>query len=168
MPAEAGHHPNLPYFDQATGSLHLNGTSLIDSTETTIVAQGSNGLGIKNYCRVVYDFAVDGGVIGLITPATAVALPNKAVVTNGWFHVTTLFVGATATIALGLVTTTDLLGATAIATFGSTGFHAMIPVGTAATFVASTLATQKMTMTVATAALTAGKAVFVLEYIVTL
>lgn len=171
MPVEAGHHPNLPYFDQATGSLHLNGSTLYDSNENFIGTSGTNGLGQVGYCRVTYDFAVDGGAIAAIVPANAVALPAKAVITNAWAHVLTAFTsGGSAQFAVSIEAANDLRTAATITTggFDSTGFKALIPVGTAATFVQTTVATRKLTLTVSVATLTAGKAVFIMQYLVTL
>lgn len=177
MAAEAGHAANRVYHGQ-DGALHLNGATLFDPSEnpvdlTTInaVALGSNGLGLVGYCRVTYDFAVDGGAIAAIVPAVAVVLPAKAVITNAWAHVLTAFTsGGSAQFAVSIEGANDLRTAAIIATggFDTTGFKALIPVGTAATFVQTTVATRKLTMTVSVATLTAGKAVFILQYLVTL
>jgi hypothetical protein len=168
MPAEAGHHPNLPYFDQATGSLHLNGSTMYDSAEQVIGTTATSGLSQLGICRVLYDFAVDGGLVSAIVPASAVALPAKAIVLSAYAHVLTLFTGGGgATIALSIEGANDIRTAATITTggFDSTGMKALIPVGTAATAVVCTVA-RKLTLSVAVAALTAGKAVFYLTYVV--
>lgn len=168
MPAEAGHHPNIPYFDQATGSLHLNGSTLFDSAEQAIGTTAVNGLSQKGTCRVVYDFAVDGGAIAVITPATAVFLPATAIVTNAWAYVLTGFTGGgSCAFALNIEGAGDLRVAAVIATggFNTTGLKALIPVGTAATYIVTTVA-RKLTLTPSVAAITAGKAVFFMEYVV--
>lgn len=112
-----------------------------------------------SYARITYDFAVSGGAIGTIILGPV--LPANWVCIGGQLHVITQFTGATNTLAIGLNTTTDLQAATAIATYGTTGVHALIPVFTAATSVALTAARQ-VTLTIATANITAGKGVIYL------
>lgn len=111
------------------------------------------------YARITYDFAVSGGAQGAIVLGPV--LPINTVVVGGQFHVITQFTGATNTLAIGLNTTVDLQAATAIATYGTTGVHALIPVFTAATSIVLTAARQ-LTLTLATANVTAGKMVIYL------
>ena len=106
-----------------------------------------------NY-RATWDFAVQGGATGTIVLPTVI--PANTVVFGGLFHVITTFAGATNTVAIGLNTTTDLLAATAIATYGTIGVHAVTPVFTAASAFVLT-ADRQLTLTLATAAVTAGK-----------
>ena len=116
-----------------------------------------------NYYRATYDFAVQGGATGAITLNPW--LPINTVIYGGLFHVITTFTGATNTLSMGLNTTTDILGATAIATYGTTGLHAVIPVATAATAIVLTAARQ-LVLTLATANVTAGKmTIFLLTYV---
>ncbi len=112
-----------------------------------------------SYARITYDFAVSGGAQGAIVLGPVI--PINTVIIGGSFHVITTFTGATNTLAMGLNTTTDLQAATAIATYGTQGVHALIPVFTAATSFLLTAARQ-LTLTLATANVTAGKMVIYL------
>lgn len=111
------------------------------------------------YARAVYDFAVDGGAIGLITPARTITLPDKAIILGGVIDHATAFTSlGSATISVGTSagsSAASLKAATAVASF--TGLLAIVPVFTAATMVKMTAA-GAITLTVAVAALTAGKA----------
>jgi hypothetical protein len=108
-----------------------------------------------NHFRVTYDFAVLGGAQATIVLPTA-QIPANVIVLDGYFDVVTTFTGATNTLAIGLESTNDLLAATAIATYGTIGRHAVIPVNTAATSLKTTVA-RFVTVTLATANVTAGK-----------
>lgn len=128
-----------------------------DSQGYAVDVPRETGLGDGFYggwYRATYDFAVQGGAIGTITLAPYI--PANVIVYGGFFDVVTTFTGATNTLAIGLNTTTDLLAATAIATYGTIGMHAIIPVATAAAAVKST-AQRQIVLTLATAAVTAGK-----------
>lgn len=112
--------------------------------------------------KCVYDFSVKGGAVSTINlvddQGQACVIPKNAIVRDVLVDVlTTPTSGGSATIALGSgqgASTTDLKAALA---FGSwTGLVAGIPIGTAATAIKMT-ADNKPTVTIATAALTAGK-----------
>lgn len=124
--------------------------------------------GQQGCLRATYDFSVLGGAVGtvnLLDPSgNAATLPDKAIVTQVYIdEVTNVTSGGSATIAIGLNTTTDLIGATAIASF--TGIIAGTPTGTAATMVKATAA-RTITATIGTAAVTAGKLEVFIEYVV--
>lgn len=120
----------------------------------------------KTHCiKGVYDFTKDGGAIGAITlkdlnrdliklPAGAII---KQVVIDTEVAPTS---GGLATIAFGINSTTDLKGATAIASFS--GITAGIPDGAATNMVKVTSAAN-LTLTVGAFALTAGKINFYVE-----
>ena len=94
-------------------------------------------------------------------------LPKDAVVTGGYWQVlTALTSGGSATIAFNIPTddAAGIKAATAISSFGTVGGHDIIQDGTGSTNSAITTAERKITMTVGTAALTAGAGVLVLEY----
>ncbi len=127
---------------------------------------------VLNYKRFVYDFSVQGGVQGLIKlldeQGNPAVLPNGSLIMSVIIdHVTALTSGGSATIALGANSTNDLKAATAVASW--TGLLAGVPVMTAATAVkvaSGTVPIQRnnfyavgkaITITVATADLTAGK-----------
>jgi len=109
--------------------------------------------------RAKYDFAVDGGgAPGLITPATNCVIPDNAIIYGGLCNSTTALVGSTTTIAIGTSAgsaANSLKTATAEATYAADAVLALTPVMTAATAVKMTAA-GSITITTATAALTAG------------
>lgn len=125
--------------------------------------QGTDGLTVKGILRVTYDFAVNGGAVGAIP--LAVTLPDKAVISRGYGDIITAFTstGGTGTIALGANTGNDLLAAVDADTLS--GQFDLIPAGAIANFVKATAA-RVITLTVATNAITAGKAIFFLEYVI--
>lgn len=100
--------------------------------------------------RDIYDFALHGGAIGTIQ--LPLVIPDNAIITECIVDVLTdPASGGAATIALGLNTTTDLLAATAIASV--TGI--VVAKAQAAAF--KLTAERNLQITIATAALTAGK-----------
>ena len=115
-----------------------------------------------------YDFAVDGGAISTITLRSSNSLGNHvpagSVITGGYVEVDTqLTSGGAATIGVNVEAAGDLLAAaTAVATY-TTGRKSLIPVGTGASTVKTTVA-RSLTITVAVAALTAGKLRVVVFY----
>jgi hypothetical protein len=135
------------------------------------------GLGLevhrcKNMMKVIYDFSVLGGAIGdiflLDDQGNKAILPTGAIVTNTVCNVITAVTSAgSATVALKLLNSADLMGATAKASLAS-GFVAGVPVGTAATWVGPVTAQAgtQVKATVAVAALTAGKLQFFIEYVI--
>lgn len=110
--------------------------------------------------KCTYDYDVHGGAVGAIE--LPLDLPDNAIIWTGVADVVTAPTsGGSATIALGVNTATDLKAATAIASW--TGLVALVPVGSAATAVKLT-ADRTLTLTIATAALTAGLINFFLQY----
>lgn len=116
-----------------------------------------------------YDFAVHGGAVGQIDLATAAKslLPVGAVVTGVHYKVVTAFTsGGSATVAIGDVGSgARYLAATAY----NNGAYAVDNVAAAAIGVPMNITAAnngKFAITVATAALTAGKVKFFVEYLV--
>lgn len=114
------------------------------------------GLGTLGIARAKYSFAVDGGAISTITPVTNAVIPNDAIIIGGTINSTTAAVGATATISVGTSagsSTTSIIGATAVASYSSDA-----RLNSVATFAAPVKMTAagSITLTIATAALTAG------------
>ena len=110
--------------------------------------------------KATYDFAVHGGAVG--DNPIDLKLPGNAIVYNGMIDVVTdPTSGGAATVALKIEGAADLLAATAIASV--TGQVDTIPNGTAANAVKLT-EERTLAVTVATAALTAGKMNIFLEY----
>lgn len=125
--------------------------------------------------KAQYDFSKQGGAIGAISlrdmdnlPAV---LPGRAVVVGCYIDVVTAPTSAgAATLAFGTgQTAVDLLAATGKASFTAGSILACIPVGSAATAIKLTQAASGAgltpKLTVATAALTAGKINVLIEYL---
>lgn len=150
-----------------------DGTDIVavsaDGATTTITPSNSTGLPgtyIKKTAIAVYDFAVDGGVIGAITLAGTVSIPDNAVVTAVTHDVLTTCTSATdaATIALSVPTDGALTTALAIsnaANIWDAGAH--LP-NTA--LPKKLTAARNLQITVAVEAITAGKIVFAVDYYV--
>lgn len=120
----------------------------------------------KNVLKAVYDFSVSGGAVGdiglLDDDGNPAKIPANAIVTRVLIDVLTAPTsGGSATVAGKLVNAADLLAATAIASI--TGFVAGKPDEAVANLVKPTSETQ-VKITVAVAALTAGKFNMFLEY----
>jgi hypothetical protein len=114
-----------------------------------------------------YDFAVDGGAIGTTTlravDMSGGAVPSGAVVTSGYVDVLTAVTsGGAATVAVSLESASDLL-APALQAALTTGRKSIIPAATGATSIKTTAA-RSLTVTIAVAALTAGKLRVVVFY----
>ncbi len=145
---------------QPSGSVY---TSLIGTVGSAAFTHLFTFLKLAEY---YYDFATDGGAVGAIA-LRGPQLPATAVIVGGrWITTTTMTSGGSATIALGsrAAAINDLKTATAIATIGAVGSQALVPVMTAATDVLLTV-NSSPAITVAVAALTAGKAKVVLFYV---
>jgi hypothetical protein len=114
----------------------------------------------KQVATLLYDFSVDGGAIGTLSFKTS--LPAKAVVTGVFAdELTDITSGGSATVKV-VAGSTDLTTATAIASFGG---------ATALTLAASATAIKlasggELKLTIATAALTAGKLLVAVEYFI--
>ena len=104
----------------------------------------------------LYDFAEHGGAMSAITVWPKL-IPPETIITHAAIRVVTAPVGTNATVALKLLTAEDILAATAITSFTLDALLVGVPVPqTASTWIATTAHTQ-LTVTIATAALTAGK-----------
>lgn len=112
-----------------------------------------------------YDFAVDGGAVSTITlraaPSYSVGndIPIGSVIEGGYVEVDTAVTsGGSATVAVNSEGAGDLVAAAAIsgAPWSTTGRKSLIPAFTGAASVKTTAARQ-LAITIATAALTAGK-----------
>lgn len=125
--------------------------------------QTQDGLGVMGVARATYDFAVDGGAVSSI--GLGVTIPDNAIIVGGVLDIVTAFTstGGTGTIALDSEGAGDLLAAVDADTLS--GVVALIPVWTAATAIKMTAANE-LTITIATAAITAGKAVLFVQYVV--
>jgi hypothetical protein len=154
------------------------------SGRTDILAVGANaanGTPISSYNGITstlkqslaihYDFATDGGAIGVIQLRGGV-LPTNAIITNAWLDITTAFLPVTtSTISLGVTGAAAALRAAAVATgtvaLNATGLVAVIAPQTPASFVAkSTTANRNFIATIAAGAFTAGAFVLHIDYVV--
>ena len=120
-----------------------------------------NGGVIQRDFTCLYDFSADGGAVSAIS--LDMVIPDNFIVTSGMIDVITTFkstAGGTdkATLALHLQTANDIVSAVAIETGTpwDVGLQQLIPVGTAATAIKMTAA-RTLTLTIGTAAVTAGK-----------
>jgi predicted outer membrane repeat protein len=115
-----------------------------------------DGLEAHGRFSFTYDFAKHGGAISAITVGPK-SIPPQTIITSGVIRVVTAPVGTNATIALHLVGADDVKAATAITSYTIDAMIVVVPVPqTAATWILTTAHTQ-LTVTIATAALTAGK-----------
>jgi len=104
-----------------------------------------------------YDFDKHGGAIGDITVGPKL-IPSDAIIVMGAIHVVTAVTsGGSATVAIKMKSSEDILAATAKASLSADALIAtVVQPATASTWIFTTAASQ-LTFTVATAALTAGK-----------
>lgn len=119
-----------------------------------------------------FDFAVDGGAVGTIVLRSAAGdvmgneLPVGSVITGGYIEVDTPFTsGGAATVAANSEGAGDLQAAAAVsgAPWSTTGRKSITPAGTGATSLKTT-AKRNLALTIAAAALTAGKGRVVVFY----
>lgn len=122
-----------------------------------------DGLGSVHCARATWDFAVDGGAVSAID--LDVDIPDNAVVHDALIDVVTgmTSAGGGGTIAIHLQTANDILSAVDADTIS--GVVACVPVGTAATAIKLTAA-RAVTATIAVEALTAGKIVIFIYYMI--
>ena len=144
----------FPFFDKTKPGFNpaVNGLA-----EGDVVSSSNFGLGLLRTARAKYSFAVDGGAVATITPVTNATLPAKAVIVGATVNSTTAATsGGLATIAVGTSagsSTTSILGATAVASFSA---DALINGAVTHAAPVKLTAAGSITLTVATAALTAG------------
>lgn len=113
-----------------------------------------------------YDFSIDAGAISDIV-ISAEKIPAGAYITHGFVQVDTAVTGASAAVAVNVESAGDIVASAAIsgAPWSTTGFKSIIPVGTGATVVKTTVA-RNIVATIATAVTTAGVFDVVLFYVV--
>lgn len=159
----------------------INDITLVNNfgEQTSNEVVGGAGALLLQRCTVTYaqlNAATSG--VALALPLASV-IPNKAIVKQVWYNVTTTFVdngtstdADSSTIALGFNTTVDLKAAIAISNGANpwdAGIGAGIPIGTAATMIKATAdrtPTAKWTHgTGDSTALTAGSMNVYIEYV---
>ena len=132
------------------------------------LATGSFGSGAVLVQKMTYDFSVDGGVVGTITPATTCIIPSGAIVVQAIVDViTAVTTGSTTTVAVQLQSANDIVNAASVAgaPWSTTGLKAGIPVHTAATSIKLT-ADRTAKVVIGTADATAGKFTVYFLYLV--
>lgn len=152
----------------SSGSLKLNGTAVTSSAAELNLLDADNTepadgtwAAVTRWAKAEYDFAVDGGDVGDIS--LGVTIPDNAIIASGFVEgITAVTSGGSATVAIKLESAADVLNATAKGSFTATG---VIPCTVAAAPFKLT-AQRTVTITVATAALTAGKFNVWIEYLV--
>lgn len=103
-----------------------------------------------------YDFAVDGGAVSTITLRGDNSIPAGSVITGGYIDVETAVLPiTTTTVALSAEAAGDLRAA-AVASDLTVGRKSIIPAGTGATSVKTTVA-RSLAVVIAAGAVTAGK-----------
>lgn len=152
--------PGTILLDYTNGRMYINAGTKASPIWTGVgsAVVGNGGLGVVGNAKMTYDFAVDGGAVSTITPTNSPTIPIGAIILGGTIDIITTLVGATATIALQTsagMAAGGLKTATAVASWVA-GQLALNPVFTAATYVKMTAAGRPQ-LTIATAALTAGK-----------
>ena len=118
---------------------------------------------VERVAHFEYDFAKYGGAIGNIT-LTDDVIPDDALITRGAIHVKTAVVGASATIDLFVNSAGDVYDEAAITNFSLAANLVVVPVPQTASTWIKTTAKKNLTMTIGTAALTAGKFEVCLAY----
>jgi hypothetical protein len=115
-------------------------------------------------CVAKYDFAVDAGAIGSINIGCKV--PDNAIVTNVWYDILTAFVSTSGggTVALGSEASGDLLAAVDADTLSGQGEG--IPDWATEGDYVKTTAQKNISLAIASEAMTAGKAIFYINYMV--
>ncbi len=156
----SGQTGNLFEVQNSSGTVlyKINAAGQVTQAAAASLADAFGLGGSLRMARAKYSFAVDGGAVGLITPATNAVIPDNAIIIGGILNPTTALVGTSSTIAVGTSagsSAASLKAATAEATYSVDAVLATIPVFTAASAVKLTAA-GSITITVAVAALTAG------------
>jgi hypothetical protein len=164
-----GENYNLPMVDENEQEITITGAEL-DSV-TLPSAAYAPGQGFLRMVQATYDFDVDGGAIG--AAGLGEAVPANSIIVGGVLNVqdtlTSTDTGTDkATIALAVASANDIVSAVAIETGTSwdkaIASQVIIPKFTAATMIKTT-AEASILMTVAVAALTAGKFIITLFYV---
>ena len=121
----------------------------------------------KGVAYFEFDFAKHGGAIAAIT-VEGDEIPKGAIITSGIHHITAAVTSdGNATVAVMALGAGDLLTATAKSSLTLNALIDTVPDGAATNMIRVTSNITSLTYTVAVAALTAGKIVTAVEYVVT-
>lgn len=152
-------------------SLAMSGSLAPTSLDATTLTKGgvsvlttSTGLRVAH---AKYDFAVNGGAQGLITPTDSDTLPDNAIIVGGQINSTTAVTSdGSATVAIGTSagsSATAIKGATGKASYSADALLNVVPTFAAAV---KLTAAGTITFTIGTADLTAGVIEVFLFYVV--
>lgn len=123
-----------------------------------------------NVAYFEYDYSKHGGAVGDIT-VYGDGIPSDAIIVGGMIRVKTAVTTGgdplTTTVAIKAVSSGDILAATAVNSLTLNALLDTVPDMSAANAIRLAAAINSLTFTVATAALTAGKIVVAVYYIVT-
>tara|TARA_Y100001963_G_scaffold148235_1_gene225779 strand:- start:697 stop:1212 length:516 start_codon:yes stop_codon:yes gene_type:complete len=152
-----------------TGGLKLGGTSVTSTAAELNLLDADNTepadgpwAAVTRWAKAEYDFAVDGGVAGDIS--LGVKIPDNAIVVGGFIEgITSVTSSGSATVAVKLQSAADVAGATGKAALTGT---AVVPCSAVLSAPFKLTAERTVTITVAVAALTAGKFNVWIEYFV--
>jgi len=138
----------------------------ISSTEVADSDGSTGGSYVAKRAMVVYDFATDGGAIGSLTPVQTFTIPDNAIIYGFLTDVITTFTSATdaATVKVSLPTDGDLTTAIAISN-AANHWDAGVKLSNSPLAVKTT-GERAIQITIATEALTAGKAIFYIDYMI--
>lgn len=115
----------------------------------------------KKIAEALYDFAVDGGAAGTITPKSNAIVPKGAIITKAWTEGASLAKTSSGTFALAVGGVT-IKSATAIDSADFTGLDIQL----AATTLNKTTSSGRITVTIAGGTCTAGTLKIFVEYTV--
>ena len=150
----------------------LDGTQ--DPWSGSILSDDTNGLGFLRVARFTFDPTATAASRTVAAHGLGVTIPNDAIILGGGVEILTTFTSGddSATIALSILAANDLITATAIssATFwDAVKYKVVVPTALEAGGVASAIkltSAKEVTATVAVQALTGGKLVGWLMYVV--
>lgn len=138
---------------------------LIENT-TISTAAAPIGTSFLRVAHAIYDFTVDGGTIGLITPVSTAAIPASAIIIGATINSVVAGVGVSGTLSVGTSagsSASAILAATAVASLSLDAILNGVP--TLAVPVKMTAA-GNITVTIATTNFTAGRIEIFVYYVV--
>lgn len=139
------------------GNLWATLKGLISSGRGSVAPNHQGGFGPIQAVKATYDFTVDGGAATTILLAGSPSIPAGAIILGGIIEpIVTVAGGGGATIAVGIGSGAQaalIKGATAFASYNA--LLSVLPIWTSGFFQVTTEA--KISVTIAAAALTAGK-----------
>lgn len=145
--------------DATTATIYSNtGTSAVPVwTRGTFTNSSAAGTNVLQVAHAIYSFAVDGGAIATITPASTALIPANAIIVGATINSTTAVTSAgAATVSVGTTagsSTTSILAATGKASFTTDAILNGVPVFATPVKLS---AAGSLDITVGTATLTAG------------